>query len=88
MLLKVANDDVASFRNNNHWLVHHPNKAIVFDDLSNVWSDLKSTYKGDFKNLVYDELPESELVLETMKKIKERLSSVVWNVKIGAEEES
>lgn len=24
MLLKVANDDIASFKNNNKWLIHHP----------------------------------------------------------------
>lgn len=28
MLLKVANYDVASFKNNNDWLVRHPNEAF------------------------------------------------------------
>ena len=36
MLLKVANDDVASFRNNNKWLNYHPNEALIFKDLENI----------------------------------------------------
>ena len=67
MLLKVANDDVISFRNNNQWLVHHPNEALIFKDLDNVWIELKTTYNGDFKNLVYGKLPKEEVILETLK---------------------
>jgi hypothetical protein len=33
MLLKVANDDVSSFKNNNLWLVHHPKEALIFREL-------------------------------------------------------
>jgi hypothetical protein len=46
MLLKVANDDIASFRSNNKWLIHHPNEALLFKDLDNVWNDLKTVYSG------------------------------------------
>lgn len=52
MLLKVAQDDVASFRNNNKWLNYHPNEALIFKNLNDVWDELKSTYSGDFKNQV------------------------------------
>ena len=82
MLLKVANDDVTSFRNNNKWLVYHPNEALIFRDLENVWRELKTIYNSDFKNLVYGELPNSDDVLETLEKIKERLSKVKWDVTI------
>lgn len=78
MLLKVANDDVASFRNNNKWLNYHPNEALIFKNLENVWNELKTIYNGDFKNLVYGELPKEEAILETLKKIQERLLSVQW----------
>lgn len=78
MLLKVANDDVASFRNNNKWLNYHPSEALIFKDLENVWNELKTIYNGDFKNLVYGELPKEEAVLETLKMIQERLVSVQW----------
>lgn len=82
MLLKVANDDVASFKNNNQWLVHHPSEALLFKDLEKVWDELKSTYSGDFKNLVFGELPKEEAILETLKMIQERLKIISWTIKI------
>ena len=82
MLLKVANDDIVSFRNNNSWLNHHPKEALIFKDLENVWSSLKPIYDGDFRNLVYGALPNSEVVLETLKMIKERLNAISWTIKI------
>jgi hypothetical protein len=42
MFLKVANNDVASFKNNNQWLAYHPNEALIFKDMKNVWSELLS----------------------------------------------
>jgi hypothetical protein len=78
MLLKVANDDVASFKNNNQWLVYHPNEALIFKDLENVWNELKTIYNGDFKNLVYGELPKEEAILETLKMIRDRMVNVQW----------
>ena len=80
MLLKVANDDVASFRNNNKWLIHHPNEALVFKDLENVWDTIKTTYVSDFKDLVYGELPKEKDVLNTLKMIQERLKAVKWSI--------
>ena len=82
MLLKVANDDIVSFRNNNIWLNHHPKEALIFKDLENVWSELKTIYNDDFKNLVYGALPNNEAVLETLKMIKERLNAISWSIKI------
>ena len=86
MLLKVANDDVASFKNNNQWLVYHPNEAFIFKDLENVWSELKTIYIGDFKNLVYGELPKEEVILETLEMIQERLKTISWAIKIEPKE--
>ncbi|MFM2388300.1 MAG: hypothetical protein RL660_3057 [Bacteroidota bacterium] len=82
MLLKVANDDVTSFRNNNQWLIHHPNEALIFKDLENVWSVLKIIYDGDFKNLVYGELPKEADILKTLKMIQERVKAISWTIKI------
>jgi hypothetical protein len=82
MLLKVANDDVKSFRNNNEWLVHHPNQSLMFKDLSNVWSQLEATYNGSFRDLVYGDFPSSDVVLYTLESIRERMSTVSWNVKL------
>jgi hypothetical protein len=80
MLLKVANDDVVSFKNNNKWLIYHPNEALIFKDLKNVWSELKTIYNSDFKNLVYGELPKDEAILKTLKIIQERLKTISWTI--------
>ena len=80
MLLKVANDDVASFRNNNKWLNYHPNEALIFKDLENIWSELKTIYNGDFKNLVYGALPKDEAILQTLKMIQEILKTISWTI--------
>lgn len=82
MLLKVAKDDVTSFRNNNQWLVNHPTEALIFKDLDNVWDELKSIYNGDFRNLVYGDLPNVDLVLATMKTIKKKLEQISWSVEL------
>lgn len=82
MILKVANDDVFSFRNNNKWLNFHPNEALIFKDLESVWSELKSIYIGDFKNLVYGEFPKQEEILETLKLIQQRLKTISWSIKV------
>lgn len=81
LLLKVAENDVESFRNNNKWLGNHPNDALFFAKLEEVWKELSTVYNGDFKKLVYNgNPPESSDVLETMKKIKERMGKVEWNI--------
>lgn len=86
MLLKVSNDDVASFKNNNKWLNYHPNEALIFKDLENVWNELKTIYNDDFKNLVYGEFPKEETVLETLKMIQERLKAISWKIIIEPKE--
>jgi len=86
MLIKVANDDIASFRNKNKWLIYHPNEALIFKDLENVWKELKTVYKADFKNLVYGELPKVEAILATLKMIQERLTTISWTIKIEPKE--
>ena len=84
MLLKVANDDISTYKNSNEWLIHHPNKALLFKDVENVWEVLKVVYTGNFKNLVYgDTLPNEAIVLVTLKRIKERLSTIKWNIEIA-----
>lgn len=82
MLIKVANDDVVSYKNSNEWLKRHPNEALIFKDLDSVWQELKSTYNGDFKNLVYGDLPKDEIVLATLHRIKDRLTNITWTIEI------
>lgn len=85
MLLKVAQDDVLSFKNNNKWLKDHPSSSLIFDEPKKVWNDLKPTYETDFKNLVYGNFPEEKELLKTLEMIKTRLLSVDWKIKIDDE---
>lgn len=80
MLLKVASDDIVSFKSNNKWLAKHPNEALFFRDLENVWEALEPVYNSNFKSMVYGDLPAAADVLITMQAIKKRLSAVKWNI--------
>lgn len=79
LLLKVAHDDEISFKNNKSWLTHHPAKAIIFSDIKTIWPELKTTYNGTFKNLIYGELPNEAFVCQTLIKIRERLHLITWD---------
>ena len=82
MLIKVANDDVISFKNNNQWLAHHPSEALVFKNLEAIWIELQTVYNGDFKNLVYGDFPKEEDVLATLAEIKTRLKKISWAIEV------
>jgi len=82
LLIKVANDDVTSFKNNNEWLKYNPNKAKIFAEVANVWEQLKGTYNGAFRNLVFGDFPKDEKVLETLQTIKRRLDAIEWKIKV------
>ena len=82
MLIKVANDDLESFRNNNEWLQYHPNESNFFAELETVWKELKETYTGDFKNLVFGDFPAEEKILKNLWRIKDRMETIDWTIKI------
>lgn len=83
MLLKVGQDDVASYKSNNQWLKNHPNEAIIFKDLDAVWDQIKGSYSNDFRALVFgSDFPDSEEILRTIRKIKERLTAIKWAVTV------
>jgi len=83
MLLKVAQDDVVSFKNSNAWLAHHPNKALLFAELKTTWNELKPTYNHEFRNLVFGNFPKDAAILNTLTAIKLRLKTVRWTVDLG-----
>jgi len=82
MLPMVAHDDKLNYRNNNKWLSNHPSDAIIFFDLEKIWTELAPVLNGDFKKLVYGNIPEDNEVLAAMKRIKERLKKIEWPVVI------
>ncbi len=82
MLLKVAQDDVASFKNNNEWLKNHPVDSLIFENPKRVWNNLKVVYESDFKNLVYGSFPNETELLNTLTLIQKRIASIGWNIKL------
>jgi hypothetical protein len=82
MILKVANDDTESFKNNNNWLNLHPKKAILFDSPEIVWNQLENTYNTSFKAMVYGDLPSKSDILQTIKKVAQRIEKLKWNIQV------
>lgn len=80
MLIKVANDDVQSFKNNNEWLKYHPKEALIFKSPKATWNQLKDTYQNDFKFLVFGELPKEEQVIDTIEMVSDRLTKINWTI--------
>jgi len=81
-LLKiVANDDKLSFKSGNEWLQNHPTQAIIFKESVDIWDKMKTTYLSTFNKLVYGELPTEDEILETLKKLSERMENIEWEIK-------
>ena len=81
LLLKVANDDMLSFKSGNEWLRYHPAQAMIFKESVAVWDKLKTTYFSTFKKLVYGALPTEEEILSTLNKLTERMKDFDWKIK-------
>ena len=77
MLLRVANDDITSFKNNNKWLANHPTTAIVFSDPKDTWNKIKDVYTGSFSELVFGKLPPETDILKKLTTVADRLKSIV-----------
>ena len=82
MLNKVGQDDVVSYKNDNEWLKFHPKDSRFFAKLDEIWTQLEPTYKTDFRNLVYGELPDSGKVKLSLERLKYRIEQIVWSVEV------
>lgn len=82
MLNKVGQDDVVSYKNDNEWLKFHPKDSRFFAKLDEIWTQLEPTYKTDFRNLVYGELPDTEKVKLSLERLKYRIEQIVWSVEV------
>lgn len=80
MLLKVAQDDIESYKSNNEWLKNHPKDALIFADRIKVWNELEPVYNTDFGKLVYGELPDAKEMLGTLEIVNNRLQDIAWNL--------
>lgn len=81
MLLRVANDDIISFKNNNQWLINHPATAIIFSEPTDTWNKIKNVYTGSFSELIFGKLPEETAILKSLLLVAERLKSIRWDIK-------
>ncbi|WP_457617573.1 nucleotidyl transferase AbiEii/AbiGii toxin family protein [Lutibacter sp.] len=82
MLLRVASDDVISFKNNNQYLQNHPREALLFSQPEKTWKQLKTTYQGSFKTLVFGTYPNESEILKTILLITSRLEKINWQLKL------
>ena len=80
MLVKVGKDDFISYKNDNAWLKDHPSTALIFKESDKTWSRIQSTYRATFKELVIGKLPNENDLVDTLKKIAERLRLVHWEI--------
>jgi predicted nucleotidyltransferase component of viral defense system len=80
MLLKVASDDVKSYRNNNAWLSNHPQEAILFSEIQRTWQQLRNTYNTSFKALVFGDLPNEISIIDTLNTVVNRMKPIKWTI--------
>jgi predicted nucleotidyltransferase component of viral defense system len=78
MLNRVAQDDVASFKNNNAWLATHPKDVIIFSAVDQTWEKIRQAYHSDFSGLVLDKLPDEKEITAMLKRIASRLNKIKW----------
>ena len=80
MLLKVAQDDMDSYKSNNEWLKNHPKEALIFVDKIKIWNEIEPVYNIDFRKLVYGELPDAKQMTNTLETVNNRLQNIAWNL--------
>ncbi|MCM5529447.1 nucleotidyl transferase AbiEii/AbiGii toxin family protein [Parasegetibacter sp. NRK P23] len=81
MLIKVGHDDMVSYKTNHQWLRFHPNESLIFKEPAIPWEYMRAVYDHQFRAMVFgNDFPEAEDILQTLQKIKQRLSTVRWDV--------
>jgi hypothetical protein len=81
MLIKVGNDDMIGYKNNNAWILEHSATALIFEKPQETWEQLHKEYNGNFKDLVTGELPLEGALIDTLKQVADRLKKIEWNIK-------
>lgn len=76
MMLKVREDDKRSYRNNNEWLEHPFEEALIFSDTVTAWSKLIDTYEHEFMGLVYGQPVDEQNVMLSLLVIANRLKEI------------
>ncbi len=80
MLIKVGDDDMIGYKNNNGWISEHPSKALVFNKPEETWEKLSTAYTGDFKDLIIGGIPAEHALVDCLKQVAARLKKIEWNL--------
>lgn len=80
MLIRVGKDDKDKYKNNAEWIDIHPSESIVFSDVEDCWGKISGSYKTSFSEMVYGELPQEKIIIESLKKISTRINRVDWKL--------
>ncbi len=82
MILRVGQDDVVSFKNNNKYLRNSPQKALLFADTARIWKQMTKTYQTSFKHLVFGTVPKESDILNSILEVAKRLKEIAWTIEI------
>lgn len=80
MLIKVGNDDMIGYKNNNDWIPEHPSTALIFDKPQETWEQLSAAYNDNFKDLVTGVFPPEDKLIETLSTVTDRLRKINWKI--------
>jgi hypothetical protein len=80
LLNRVGMDDKEALRTHIEWLNQHPKDALLFRETAAVWAQLRGTYQGSFKDLVFGRLPAASEVQSSLERIARRLGAIGWSV--------
>lgn len=80
MINIVGQDEVMSYRSGTDWLKHHPQTALIYSEPEKTWEQLRSTYNSTFKDLVIGDPPDEALLIDALKAVSQRLSTVGWDL--------
>lgn len=74
-LSSVKEDDSNHHEFQGAWAKQPLTAAMIYQDKPELWEQLKGTYQGSFKTMVYGTLPSLDMVRMTFQKFAERLRS-------------
>jgi hypothetical protein len=80
LLNRVGLDDRDALHTKIDWLYPHPKEALIFRETEAIWAQLRGTYHGSFRDLVFGELPAADAVRDSLGHIATRLQSLNWTV--------
>jgi predicted nucleotidyltransferase component of viral defense system len=80
MINIVGQDDVMAYKSEIDWLKHHPQTALIYSEPEKTWEQLRSTYNSTFKDLVIGDPPDEALLIDALKTVSQRLSTVDWGL--------